>query len=203
MAKKKKIYRTIESDLFGAVVMDRIDSKRKGDENEVVVAKLIGKWTGEKFSRVPRSGGLHWKNASNMCGDIACENEDFNFPFTIETKFYKEFAVPVLDGRTLPKRNKLETFWQQAVGDAKRAKKLPMVLARKNLMESGTYYILIDSLLFFRWAVYADMDDPPHAFGKSEFGNFVVFESQHLNTKFPYENFATYINNRYLCGVSK
>lgn len=200
MAKRRKIYRTIETDIFGNTVRDKVDSKAKGDNNERVASRFIGGWTGEKFSRVPRSGGLHWKNASNMCGDIACENEDFNFLFTIETKHYADFADPILDGRELPNRNKLTTFWKQAVSDADRAGKLPMVLARKNGMEAGTYYVVIDIRLFCGYTVYADSVNFPHATGKCESRNYAVFHSRDLIAQFPYENFATYINNHYLCG---
>lgn len=202
MAKKRKTYRTIETDIFGHTVMDKVNSKTKGDNNERVAAKFISEWAGEKFSRVPRSGGLHWKNASNMCGDIACENEDFNFVFTIETKHYKYFASPKLDGGILPKRNKLESFWRQSVGDAERAKKLPMVLARKNDMKAGSFFVLIDLDLFFEYCIWFNTILPNHSIGIYDDRHYVVFNSTDLITHFPYENFATYINNHYICGVN-
>ena len=198
MAKKRKTYRTIETDIFGHTVMDKVNSKTKGDNNERVAAKFISEWAGEKFSRVPRSGGLHWKNASIVCGDIACENEDFNFLFVIETKHYEYFASPKLDSGTLPKRNKLETFWRQAVVDADRAKKLPMVLARKNGMKAGSFFVMIDLDLYTEY-LQTQKRVLACSIGIFEGRNFVVITSENLITHFPYENFATYINNHYIC----
>ena len=111
--------------------MDGINSKKKGDNNERIVASLLSEWTGVKFTRVPRSGGLDWKNNDTVYGDVVSTDRDFNFPFSIETKAYKDINVGL---NTLRKNSIVFKFWQQCVWDAEKSGKIPMLLIRKNGM---------------------------------------------------------------------
>ena len=89
----KRQLRTIETDIFGYQVAENpINSKKKGDTNERAAASWLHKWTRELFIRTPSSGGRRLENASNFCGDVVCENEDFNFPFVVETKHRKDIT---------------------------------------------------------------------------------------------------------------
>ena len=61
--------RRVDTDLFGAKEQS-INSKVKGNNNELKAAKWLTKWTGCPFTRTPSSGGLRWKNTANVCGDV-------------------------------------------------------------------------------------------------------------------------------------
>lgn len=198
MAKRR--YRTIETDIFGSVVQDTINSKKKGDNNERTAAKFITKWCGEKFTRVPQSGGLRWKNASIVCGDLVCENEDFYFPFSVETKHYKSFAIPPYDCKFLGLRTKLGTFWKQTENDAQRANKVPLTLARCNGMDSGSYVVLLPFDLVRLYYNYRE-EEVNFSFSRGRvigLPDFIAIRSEDL-LKIDYKNFATYIKNHYLC----
>jgi len=132
MAKKR-----LEHDIFGTKPRDTINSKKKGDTNERVAAKWLKKWTGEGFIRTPSSGGRRLQNASNFCGDVVCENEDFDFMFTVETKHYKNLPMPTL----LRNNSQVFTIWNQAVRDSIRSGKEPMLMLRENGMPEGEFMI--------------------------------------------------------------
>ena len=52
--------RRVDTDLFGAKEQS-INSKVKGNNNELKAAKWLTKWTGCPFTRTPSSGGLRWR----------------------------------------------------------------------------------------------------------------------------------------------
>jgi len=138
MTKRK---RSIETDIFGLPIgEERINSKLKGDTNERQACKWLYLWTGQRFVRTPSSGGRRLENASNFCGDVVCENEDFNFLFAVETKHLK--SIPV--GEKLRDNSKIFTIWQQGQRDAIRAKRKCMLMLRSNGMPKGKYYIVFD-----------------------------------------------------------
>lgn len=142
MAKRNK--RTIETDLFGHFVVENpINSKKKGDKNERIAAKWLTEWTGTPFTRVPSSGGLRWKNASNVCGDLVCEDESFVFPFAVETKHLKSLVMP----KYLRSNSKVFSIYDQAKLDADRAGKHPMMLLRQNGMPSGEFMVFFNKEL--------------------------------------------------------
>lgn len=133
--------RTLVTDLFGSPKKrsSGINSKQKGNKNERVACKWLEEWTGEKFTRVPSSGGMRWKNHSSVCGDVVCENEDFKFCFSVETKFLKDFEIV----EHLRENSKIFTIWDQAIYDAARGHKFPMLMLRKNGMAAKEFYIFI------------------------------------------------------------
>ncbi len=135
--------RTISDDILGTPVKRlTINSKQKGNRNEVVAAKWLEKWTGQEFARTPSSGGLRWgQDASFACGDVVCKNQGFDFIFAIETKALKSIPVKAYLG----KRSKIYTIFKQALVDADRAGKLPMVIIRENGMPAGKFYCFLNS----------------------------------------------------------
>lgn len=138
--------RLIEHDLFGTEPKAKgINSKDKGDRNETALCKWLYKWTGQRFIRVPSSGGRRLVNNSSFCADVVCENEDFNFAFAIETKHYANFGFK--KGK-LAKNSKVLRIWSdQVVPDAKRAKKIPIMALRENYMKANTWLIFTDTKL--------------------------------------------------------
>lgn len=133
MAKK-----TIKHDVFGLPVRaDGIDSRNKGVVNERLVCKFLEKWTGRPFARVPSSGGLRWKNNSSVCGDVVCEDEDFDMIFSVETKHRKDLVFKEM----LQSNSMIYRVWEQAKADAERARKEPMLILRNNGMPRGKYIV--------------------------------------------------------------
>lgn len=115
----------------------RVNSKVKGNKNEVEVAKAISKWTGVPFRRTPASGAihvpLHW-----LSGDIFCAMDNFKFPFSVETKHYKKVSPKLV-----------EKWWKQTCVDAERVNKIPMLIYRANGWPKKEWciHILIDGLV--------------------------------------------------------
>ena len=147
----------LEHDLFGTKPRNGgINSDRKGKENERDLCRWLEKWTGEKFARVPSSGGLRWKNTVSVCGDVVCENQDFDCIFSIETKHLKTLSVT---GKQRVKST-IRTIWEkQAKPDAERAGKIPLMLLRCNGMKQGTWYFITDKTLPFDLVGYCPMDN--------------------------------------------
>ena len=175
--------RSIESDIFGHTVREGgINSKEKGNKNELVAAKLLTAWTGEKFTRVPSSGGLRWKNSTRVCGDVVCENDDFDFLFSIETKHLKDMT---LTGK-LNARSKVLTIWEQCLRDAERAKKWPMLLLRKNGMQKDSFVIFVERSLGDR----LNLDNVAYTSYKTRF-ELVGFDSEEFIKKVDYSYLKT------------
>lgn len=124
--------------------MTRVNSKNKGGKFEREVAKIIQRWTGYEFSRVPSSGGLRWKKTDNISGDITCSDPEHagKFPFSVECKFHKEINFEhILLGN---KGCKVLEFWDQATSDAERCNKVPMLIMRYNGMPKGEAFVMFD-----------------------------------------------------------
>lgn len=125
----------IYNEIFGITPRKKkVDGNRKGGKNERELCKALSAWTGFEFNRVPKSGALRWKNAEGIVGDVV--PEDKSFPFTIETKFYKNFEIK----DNLRSNSIIFTFWEQAQTDANRyfestGKTVhPLLFVRKNDM---------------------------------------------------------------------
>ncbi len=132
-------------DVFGTAPKRRIDSRRKGAENEVIVAKLFTSWVGEPFQRVPSSGGLRWADGRGVTGDLV-PPVGSPFPFLVETKHLKKVHLP----NKLSARSRLLTLYEQPVRDVLRLAteknepmKIPLALFRENYQEKGVYYALL------------------------------------------------------------
>lgn len=126
--------------------MGRINSKAKGSKNERDICKWWKEWTGYDFGRVPSSGGLRWSRTTDTTGDIICTDQKhfLRFPFSIECKNYKEINFEhILLGN---KNAKIAQFWQQAVEDAQRGNKIPILMMRYNGMKKNEYFFAVESV---------------------------------------------------------
>jgi len=126
---KDKRKSNIADDLFGTEPSKSIHQLRKGNLNERKVAKKFQKWVGAEFARVPRSGGLRWKNKADVSGDVMCTDPKVNFPFVVETKHYKKLNFK------FRKNNIIFTFWKQVERDANNVNKIPLLVLKSNYMK--------------------------------------------------------------------
>jgi Holliday junction resolvase len=120
----------------------RVNSQKKGKDNEANLANWLTRWTGYEFVRIPRSGGLRWKNTMNTVGDLLSTNPDFKWAFDIEAKSYNKIS-----DRDYYK------FWRQAKAQATKSGLYPSLWVRENGMPSNTWYFVTDIIM-----------DLPHAF---------------------------------------
>jgi len=134
----------ISHDALNIQASNTINQRRKGAENEVAVAKWLAAWCANDFGRVPRSGAMRWRHNVHTIGDVVCTDTEFNFPFIIETKFYKSLNVKPFLG----KKNKIYGFWGQVTRDSLRIGhvKHRMMLLRHNDMPKKHWYVVVDEI---------------------------------------------------------
>lgn len=120
--------------------MARINSRKKGARGEKKAISVLQTWTNLEFARVPASGGLRWKKADNISGDITCTDSLHRFDFSIEVKNYKDINFEHL---LMPQVGSqiLKEFWPQCKTDADRGKKLPLLLMRYDGMKPAEFFI--------------------------------------------------------------
>lgn len=125
----------------------RINSRAKGAKHERDAARTLEEWTDIKFVKTPASGGLRWASGFHVIGDIVPEDmyQLADFPFSVEVKARRELDFEDL---LLPNKSELLKFWKQASDDAKRAKKFPLLLARRDRMPKGSFYVFIPLRVF-------------------------------------------------------
>ena len=124
------------------------NGKAKGNKGEREVAKFWKDWSGLEFSRVPASGGLRWQKKDDISGDIICtdERKSRRFPFSIESKFYKDinFEHLILGN----KKVKILEFWAQAKEDGERSNRFPILFMRYNMMAKQTWFVGVTQRVF-------------------------------------------------------
>lgn len=130
------------------------NSKRKGGKGERIVCKVLKSWSKLDFRRVPRSGGLRGHIMDYTVGDIICTDRSMLnkvFPFTIEVKNYSKIDFSTLLPRSNPQSRsgervecEIDGWWKQAMNDAERGQKLPMLIMRFNNLPRLFLYIVID-----------------------------------------------------------
>lgn len=106
-------------------------------EMERSVAKELGEWWGCVFRRTPSSGAwtkqgqsrnsIGHDAAADFHGDIVAPPEA-KFPFSVECKYYAQidFYLALYGAPVVP------DWWEQSLADAKRSKKWPMLVMRRN-----------------------------------------------------------------------
>ena len=158
-----------------------INSRTKGNKAENLFAKLMLKWTGKKFARVPSSGGLQWKNA-HAKGDIVCSEEGHYFPICVEIKNYKEINFQHL---LYLKEPKILEFWAQCQRDAKICNKAGLLAMRYNRLPKELWFLIISKEIFFKF-IHPYLDDSEDKYITMRFNDFVIFTSTSL-MKVPYK----------------
>jgi len=112
-----------------------INSKNKGNEFELKVAKLLGKWWDETFRRTPGSGGLGWRSDNRVTGDIVTP-EGSLFPFSVEAKKHEKWDF----SQFIKGTGEVDSWWDQCVRDSVTVDKEPLLVFSKNF--APTYFMI-------------------------------------------------------------
>lgn len=125
----------IDTELFGIIHKTQaINSKVKGNRGELEATKLLSAWTGKKLKRVS------WFVGGK--GDVLSDDPKFDFPFTVEVKFYKNLGI----GKSEPyirANSCIYKFMNQCSQDAAASGKHPLLMVRENNMPKDLYYIFL------------------------------------------------------------
>lgn len=107
-----------------------INSKQKGNDFELKIAKLLTEWSGQKFHRTPASGALHWENDKRVISDIVPPQTIPEWPFSIECKKVEtswEFNT-LIEGTS----QTIKEHWKQCKSDACEEEMVPLLIFTKN-----------------------------------------------------------------------
>jgi hypothetical protein len=137
-------------------IKKRINSKRKGNSNELLIATLLSKRFGKAFKRVPMSGGWGTTNENTdvrqdakeiLSGDIICPPD---FRFSIEVKSRKEFNFWDLLNK---EDTEIDEWIKQAEREAKTSKKKFLLIVRINNKKP---FAILKSDYFTSYVSYKD-----------------------------------------------
>lgn len=102
-------------------------ARNKGQGYERTIAKKLSPWWGGTFNRTPGSGSLHWGSDNRVAGDIVAPPE-VDFPFVTECKKHEGWTID----HVLLDIGDPSKWWGQVVTDARRVKKVPMLIFSRN-----------------------------------------------------------------------
>jgi len=102
-------------------------ARAKGSGYELKTAKFMSPWWGGNFNRTPGSGGLRWGSDQSIAGDIV-PPKGMLFPFVIECKKHEGWSIEHI----LLNTGKPKEWFSQVVMDARRVKKVPMLIFSRN-----------------------------------------------------------------------
>lgn len=115
--------------------MAKVNSKAKGNRNELFFAKSLTERFDKKFTRVPMSGGFSTfhrgtgvkeSTIQDLSGDIVTPE---GFKFSIEIKSRADFNFWDLLNEN---DNEIDLWLEQAEADSKTANKLPLLIIKVN-----------------------------------------------------------------------
>ena len=136
--------------------------RQKGNDYELKIAKIFTNWSGRKFERVPRSGGLRWKEDNNVTGDIVSPFE-LKFPITIETK--KREDSWDFD-KLLEETSEIWKWWEQSCEDGRRVGKISWLVIGRNFRSD---YLFMEKDCFEKLKVVNDkINSIPYIFLKTK-----------------------------------
>lgn len=126
-----------------------INSRSKGKRGERKICAVLKEWTSYDFNTVPASGGLRWKKAENITGDVICTDPLHRFDFSVESKNYRAINF---DHLIIPNVNSdiLHVFWPQTLRDAQRGVKIPLLLMRYDNLKPGNFYFAMITYSFYK-----------------------------------------------------
>lgn len=117
LAKLRKIIMTITNG-----IKKRKNSRTKGAELELNVAKAFTEVLKQPFRRTPLSGG--WaKNNAETAGDVVCTNKEYDFKWCVECKNAEGWNF---ESMFTDKHAWFDVWWNQTVGEC--GSKLPLLV---------------------------------------------------------------------------
>lgn len=180
---------SIENDILGTKPkLKGINSKRKGNRNELALSKWLSEWTGLQFQRVPASGGLGWKGSVQTIGDLVCTTPDVDFPFTIETKSLKNIGLKTLKTAELRINSCIFKHWEQCEREGKAAGKVPLFFVRDLYMKPNTWWVFMDSV------IYDTPSIPIDYFGNKGDVHLIGFNSSKFERELSYNEWLKKLN---------
>lgn len=118
----------------------KINSRNKGATFERLLAKDFSEWWGCEFKRTPLSGGWGKSQTAGDLVPIRPDKDDPDYetklracelwPFSVEGKHHKDFSIDGLFHS--PQKSPLAKFLTQCRKAAKKERKLPLLVAKKN-----------------------------------------------------------------------
>ena len=123
------------------------NSKRKGNKFELKVSKWFTKWTGYTFNRVPMSGAWHSNNDAASDSTCVDERHAHRCKISVECKSYKDIRFEHLLLSAQRKKCDILKFWNQAMEDGTRSKKVPILCMRYNSMPADEFFFVVDDRL--------------------------------------------------------
>lgn len=114
---------------------------QKGNRGQNKAREILQKWSNKKFKSSAQHG-MPGYNYDPHKGDILCDTEGHYFPFTVEVKNYRDINFCQLLQPNL-KNILILDFWEQCAGDAKKCKKIPMLLMRFDRLPSNFFFVVI------------------------------------------------------------
>ena len=157
-----------------------INSHTKGKSNERKAAKMFSEWSGISLTRVPRSGGLRWKRTADVVGDLICSDTGIDFPYVVEVKARKTLCL----SRGMGSKNKLHTFYEQALADSQRSGKLPILFATENGF--GGFYLVVNDLHF----KVDKFPEPLYTSPTKTGGTLYLYDSKEFFSSISYKRFV-------------
>jgi hypothetical protein len=129
--------------------------KEKGNRGQRLARDLMEKWTGKKFASTASEGGIGW-NKDPHKGDLCCKTEGHYFPFSVECKFYEkiDFSHLLVPGI---KNVAILDFWAQCIDDAKRQKKIPMLMIRYNGLPKDFFFVILHKDFYHALDIWAKL----------------------------------------------
>ena len=123
------------------------NSKKKGNKFELKVSKWFTQWTGFTFNRTPASGA--WHSNKDAASDITYvdERHAHRCKISVECKSYKDINFEHLLLATQRKKCDILRFWNQAMEDGERSKKVPILCMRYNSMPADEFFFVVDDRL--------------------------------------------------------
>lgn len=145
-----------------------IDSRQKGARAETDVAKVLNKYTGLDFKRVPLSGGLH--ESHGLKGDLYLVNS-LNI-YCIEVKHYKDdhLTSKVLTD-TEPQ---LIKWWKQTIREAAQISRKPLLIFKFDRSKLFCAFKDMPSTDSYRW-IFTSIDG--HEFYISRLEDWLKYEN--------------------------
>ncbi len=123
-------------------------SRDKGARFERSIARDLRQWLGTDW-QVERLPGYRQRGEVGQAGDLVVSGP-FDFPFAIECKHYAGWS---LDQLFTPEAAMLADFWRQAVEQAERVDKLPMLIVKRDRGQAVAFMPLdIVRRIVWRWA---------------------------------------------------